>query len=104
MMTRPAGSRDRPFRVMSLRYGRCKMGLRSAREAVPGLERPGHPGCGRTGERARGRCRAGWGSEGEVGRMAVRKIAHSSVEDRKAKGLEARDRAELSSHTKWRAA
>ena len=36
--------------------------------------------------------------------MAVRKIAHPSVEDRKAKGLEARDRAELSSHTKWKAA
>ncbi len=36
--------------------------------------------------------------------MAVRKIAHPSVNDRKAKGLEARDRAELSSHTKWRPA
>jgi hypothetical protein len=36
--------------------------------------------------------------------MAVRKIAHPSVEDRKAKGLEARDRGELSSHTKWKAA
>jgi uncharacterized protein (DUF2252 family) len=36
--------------------------------------------------------------------MAVRKIAHPSVEDRKAKGLEARDRAALSSHTKWRQA
>ena len=36
--------------------------------------------------------------------MAVRKIAHPSVEDRKAKGLEARDRAALSSHTKWQAA
>src|SRR6266567_8266120 len=36
--------------------------------------------------------------------MAVRKIAHPSVEDRKAKGLEARDRAALSSHTKWRPA
>jgi uncharacterized protein (DUF2252 family) len=33
--------------------------------------------------------------------MAVRKIAHPSVEDRRAKGLEARDRAPLSSHTKW---
>jgi uncharacterized protein (DUF2252 family) len=33
--------------------------------------------------------------------MAVRKIAHLSVEDRKAKGLEARDRAALASHTKW---
>jgi len=34
--------------------------------------------------------------------MAVRKIAHPSVDDRKAKGLEARDEAPLSSHTKWR--
>ena len=33
--------------------------------------------------------------------MAVRKIAHPSVNDRKASGLEARDRAALSSHTKW---
>jgi uncharacterized protein (DUF2252 family) len=36
--------------------------------------------------------------------MAVRNIAHPSIEDRKAKGLEARDRAALSSHTKWRPA
>ena len=36
--------------------------------------------------------------------MAERKIAHPSVEDRKAKGLEARDRAVPSSHTKWRPA
>jgi uncharacterized protein (DUF2252 family) len=34
--------------------------------------------------------------------MTVRKIAHLSVEDRKAKGLEARDRAAPSGHTKWR--
>jgi uncharacterized protein (DUF2252 family) len=40
----------------------------------------------------------------EVVRMAVRKITHPSVDDRKAKGLEARDRASLSSHTKWRPA
>jgi uncharacterized protein (DUF2252 family) len=33
--------------------------------------------------------------------MAVRKVAHPSVDDRKAEGLEARDRASLSSHTKW---
>jgi uncharacterized protein (DUF2252 family) len=31
----------------------------------------------------------------------VQKIAHPSIDDRKAKGLEARDRASLSSHTKW---
>jgi uncharacterized protein (DUF2252 family) len=36
--------------------------------------------------------------------MAVRKIAHPSIDDRKAKGLEARDRVSLSSHTKWRPA
>ena len=36
--------------------------------------------------------------------MAVRKIAHLSIDDRKAKGVEARDRAALSSHTKWRPA
>ena len=36
--------------------------------------------------------------------MAVRKIAHPSIDERKAKGLEARDRAPLSSHTKWRPA
>jgi hypothetical protein len=36
--------------------------------------------------------------------MAVRKIAHPSIDDRKAKGLEARDRAAPSSHTKWRPA
>ena len=33
--------------------------------------------------------------------MAVRKIAHPTIDDRKAKGLEARDRASLSRHTKW---
>jgi uncharacterized protein (DUF2252 family) len=33
--------------------------------------------------------------------MAVRKIPHPSIDDRKAKGLEARDQAPLSSHTKW---
>ncbi len=36
--------------------------------------------------------------------MAVRKITHPSVDDREAKGLEARNRAPLSSHTKWRPA
>jgi uncharacterized protein (DUF2252 family) len=36
--------------------------------------------------------------------MAERKIAHPSIDDREAKGLEARDRAALSSHTKWRPA
>ena len=36
--------------------------------------------------------------------MAVRKIAHPSIDDRKAQGVGARDRAALSSHTKWRPA
>ena len=36
--------------------------------------------------------------------MAVRKIAHPSIDDRKAMGVEARDRASLSDHTKWRPA
>jgi uncharacterized protein (DUF2252 family) len=36
--------------------------------------------------------------------MAIQKIAHPSVDDRRAEGLEARDRASLSSHTKWRPA
>jgi uncharacterized protein (DUF2252 family) len=39
-----------------------------------------------------------------VGRMTVRKIAHPSIDDREARGLEARDRAALSSHAKWRPA
>jgi uncharacterized protein (DUF2252 family) len=39
-----------------------------------------------------------------VGRMAVRQIAHPSIDERKAMGLEARDRAPVSSHTKWRPA
>jgi len=34
----------------------------------------------------------------------VQKIAHPSIDERKAKGLEARDRTPLSSHTKWRPA
>ena len=33
--------------------------------------------------------------------MAVRTIAHPSVDDRRAKGKEARDRTALSSHTGW---
>jgi uncharacterized protein (DUF2252 family) len=33
--------------------------------------------------------------------MAVKTIQHLSVDDRKARGLEARDQAALSSHTKW---
>ena len=33
--------------------------------------------------------------------MAVRKIAHPSIEQRKAMGVEARDRASLSDHTDW---
>jgi uncharacterized protein (DUF2252 family) len=37
----------------------------------------------------------------EVSWMAVRKIAHPSVDDREAKGLEARNQAQPSSHSKW---
>ena len=33
--------------------------------------------------------------------MAVRKIAHPSIDERKALGVEARGRASLSGHTKW---
>ena len=33
--------------------------------------------------------------------MAVRKVAHPSIEDRKAAGLAARDRAQLSGHAGW---
>jgi uncharacterized protein (DUF2252 family) len=36
--------------------------------------------------------------------MAVRKITHPGIGDRKARGREARDRAPLSSHAKWRPA
>ena len=36
--------------------------------------------------------------------MTVRKIAHPSIGDRKAKGLEARDRTSVSGHAKWRPA
>jgi uncharacterized protein (DUF2252 family) len=36
--------------------------------------------------------------------MAEQKITHPSIDDRKAAGLEARDRAAPSSHTKWRPA
>jgi uncharacterized protein (DUF2252 family) len=39
-----------------------------------------------------------------VGWMAVRGIARLSVDDRAARGLEARDRAALSSHARWRPA
>ena len=33
--------------------------------------------------------------------MAVRRIAHPSVEERRSRGKEARDRAPLSSHDGW---
>ena len=51
---------------------------------------------------ARSRAGARRRSEWEVGRMAVRKIANPSIDERKAKGLEARDRSPPPSHTKWR--
>ena len=37
----------------------------------------------------------------EVSWMAVRKVAHPSMDERRAKGREARDRVPPSSHTKW---
>src|SRR5215213_6433572 len=40
----------------------------------------------------------------EVGWMAAPKIAHRSVEERKAAGVEARERVAPSSHSRWRAA
>src|SRR6478735_947319 len=36
--------------------------------------------------------------------VAVREIAHPSIDERKARGLEARDRTPVSSHTQWRPA
>src|SRR4249919_2512961 len=36
--------------------------------------------------------------------VAVREISHPSIDERKARGLEARDRTPVSSHTKWRPA
>jgi uncharacterized protein (DUF2252 family) len=40
----------------------------------------------------------------EVGRMAVKQIAHPSIAERKARGDEARERTPLSSHSGWRPA
>src|SRR5205823_4752910 len=75
--------------------GRPRWATRSAQQAVPDLS-------------ARGalvtRSRVGWAVSTGGGAMAVRKIAHPSIDDRKARGLEARDRAALSGHTKWRPA
>ena len=81
-------------------------------EAVGARRRPA--ACWRPGRSGFGprtwRCAHGWGAgwrrgcQREVGRMAVRKITHPSVNDREAKGLEARNRAPLSSHMKWRPA
>src|SRR6266516_4561405 len=75
----------------------------SARGRLAAARLPGS--CpGRAGEAPRGPAPAASYAEREVGRMAVRKIAHPSIYDRKAKGLEARNRAAPSSHTKWRPA
>src|SRR5262249_34996189 len=40
----------------------------------------------------------------EVGWMAARKIAHPSIDERRAEGKEARDQTPLSSHAGWRPA
>src|SRR5499427_6858935 len=66
---------------------------RPLRSVIPAPARAGSTGAGRR--------RTALCAEREVGRVAVRKIAHPTIDDRKAKGLEARDRASLSSHTKW---
>ena len=42
--------------------------------------------------------------DGEVSRMAVWKIAHPSIDERRASGEEAGTRTPLSSHSKWRPA
>src|SRR5262249_46870274 len=44
------------------------------------------------------------GLGGGVSRMAVQKIAHPSIDERKVSGEEARARTPLSSHSKWRPA
>src|SRR4029077_19884670 len=72
---------------MSLRCGRRRMVVSSARHGVPFLNALALAGGVTIGT--------------GVGRMAVRKIAHPSIDDRKAMGLEARDQAAPSSHTKW---
>src|SRR5262252_514388 len=66
---------------------------RPLRSVIPAPARAGSTGAGRR--------RTALCAEREVGRVAVRKIAHPTIDDRQAKGLEARDRASLSSHTKW---
>jgi uncharacterized protein (DUF2252 family) len=43
----------------------------------------------------------GWSGAVEVRTMAVRSIAHPGVDDRRAKGSEARNRTPLSSHAGW---
>jgi hypothetical protein len=43
----------------------------------------------------------GWSGAVEVRTMAVRSIAHPGVDDRRAKGSEARNRTPLSSHARW---
>src|SRR5690348_4059557 len=78
-----------------------RLAIRSTGAAGPGCERPGQPGCGRTASPLMARSSAASRSEREVGRMAVRKVAHPSIDQRKAKGLEARDLTPPSSHRTW---
>jgi hypothetical protein len=51
-------------------------------------------------------CRSGWrlNPQGEVGWMAVKQVAHPSIDERKAKGRQARDQTPPSSHAGWRPA
>jgi uncharacterized protein (DUF2252 family) len=69
---------------------------------------PGSASCsfrlGRAGRARWTAARAAPGSAEEVGQMAVKKIAHPSVDERRAKGKEAREQTVLSSHAGWRPA
>src|SRR6266536_4800826 len=51
--------------------------------------------------RSGGMAPCGWNGAVEVQTMAVRSIAHPGVDDRRAKGSEARNRTPLSSHAGW---
>src|SRR6266699_2470908 len=51
--------------------------------------------------RSGGMAPCGWNGAVEVRTMAVRSIAHPGVDDRRAKGSEARNRTPLSSHAGW---
>ena len=93
------GGAGRPFRPF---WAMCAVPLRPKIKATRNQElETGMCPAGRCGLAARGLlASSGW----EVGRMAAQEIAYLSVGDREAKGLEARDRTPVSSHTRWRPA